>query len=158
MNKKDQKKHSVVLTNRKALHDYHVLEKYEAGISLAGCEVKSIREGRVNIGDSFVRFKGSQAFVINLHINPYSHISFDIPDPVRERKLLLNRVEIERLMGKVTRKGFTCIPIKLYFKRGWVKLEIAVCEGKKHFDKRDDLKKKIAQREIDRSVKQSMKK
>jgi len=153
MTKKDKDQSSVVVNNRYASHEYHILDRYEAGISLVGSEVKSLREGRVNIKDAYVRFKGTQAFVVNLHISPYSHVSFDPPEPDRERKLLLNQAEIQKLMGQVTRKGFTCIPIKLYFKGSWAKLQIAICQGKQHFDKRESLKKKIHQREIDRSIK-----
>jgi len=153
MSEKEEKNFQPVATNREASYNYEILETIEAGIELHGSEVKSIREGRANLRDSFVRFKGNEAFVVNLHISPYSHISFNAPEADRIRKLLLNKTEITRLSSEITRKGFTCIPLKLYFKRGWAKLLIAICRGKKQFDRRESIKKKIQQREIDRSIK-----
>ncbi len=150
---KEAKNYEPVVQNREAGYNYEILDTFEAGIALHGSEVKSIREGRANLRDSYVRFKGGEAFVVNLHISPYSHVSFDTPEPTRMRKLLLKKLEIEKIQGQMTRKGFTCVPLKLYFKRGWAKLLIALCRGKREFDRRDSIKKKIQQREIDRSIK-----
>ncbi len=151
MAKKQNQK--TVAENRKASHNYHLLERWEAGIVLLGPEVKSARQGRVNLGDSYVRIQGEEVFVVNLHISPYSKCGDRILDPTRQRKLLLNRSEIEELIGKISRKGLTCVPTKLYFKRGVIKLQIALCKGKQDYDKRQDLKKKAHQREMDRAMK-----
>lgn len=158
MDKKEEKDFHPVATNREASYNYEILDTIEAGIALHGSEVKSIREGRANLRDSYVRFKGGEAFVVNLHISPYSHVSFDVPEPARMRKLLLNKQEIAKLEGQVSRKGFTCVPLRLYFKRGWAKLRIAVCRGKKVYDRREAIKKKIQQREIDRNIKRESRK
>ena len=158
MSEKRKKEYSPVVSNRQASYNYEILERFEAGISLAGSEVKSIREGRAVLRDAYIRFKGGEAFIINLHITPYSHVSFNIPEADRVRKLLLKKSEITRLSGEMSRKGLTCIPLKLYFKRGWVKLEIATARGKKQFDRRDSIKKRIQQREIDRSTKRDARK
>ena len=143
-----------VAENRKASHDFHFLEKWEAGIALLGPEVKSVRSGRVNLGDSYVRLSGGEAYVVNMHISPYEKAGDRVLDPTRQRKLLLNESEIKQLIGGISRKGLTCIPIKVYFKRGYAKLQIALCEGKKTHDKRESLKKRIHQREMDRATKQ----
>jgi len=141
------------IKNRKAFHNYFVMDKYEAGVALEGCEVKSIREGEVNISDSFVRFVGEEAYVFNMHVKPYSHLdTSNAVDPTRQRKLLLKKHEIEKLIGLVSQKSFSCIPVKLYFKRGKVKLQIALCKGKNLYDKRESLKKKVHDREVDRAV------
>ena len=153
---KDEKEYNPVVSNRQATYNYEILERFEAGISLAGSEVKSIREGRAVLRDAYIRFKAGEAYIINLHITPYSHISFSVPEADRIRKLLLKKSEIARLSGEMSRKGLTCIPLKLYFKRGSVKIEIATARGKKQFDRRDSIKKKIQQREIDRNVKNTM--
>ena len=146
------------IVNRKAGHDYFLFEKYEAGISLLGCEVKSIREGRVNLKDGFVRVIKSEAFLFNLHISPYSKIQgYAEVDPLRIRKLLLKRSEIQHLIGLTQRKGFTVVPTSLYFKRGKVKVEIAVAQGKKQYDKRESLKKKIHDREAQQAMKRHRK-
>ncbi|MBI4971762.1 MAG: SsrA-binding protein SmpB [Candidatus Omnitrophica bacterium] len=158
MSDKEEKEYSPVAVNREARYNYEILERFEAGISLAGSEVKSIREGRANLRDAYIRFKGGEAFVVNLHISPYSHISFNAPEPDRIRKLLLKKVEIDRLSGELSRKGLTCVPLRLYFKRGWAKLEIAIAKGKKQFDRRESIKKRIHAREIDREVKSKMRK
>ena len=154
---KPQEGISIVATNRQAGFNYVILDRFEAGLALKGSEVKSIREGRANLRDSYVRFQKNEAYVVNLHISPYSHISFDAPEAARMRKLLMKRAEIARVAGTVTRKGFTCVPLKLYFKRGWAKLEIAICQGKKTYDRRESIKKKMDQREINRSIKQAKK-
>ncbi len=142
-----------VTTNRKARFDYQIFEKYEAGISLNGSEVKSIREGNVNLQDSFVRFEGGQAYVCHMHIKPYT-FSRGYSDPTRLRKLLLKKTEIDKLADRVSKKGFTCIPLSVYFtKRGKVKLEIALCQSKKTHDKRQVLKRRDDMREMDRAMK-----
>lgn len=134
--------------NRKARHEYNILERYEAGIVLQGQEVKSIREGKVSLSDSYCQFLGEELFVVGMHISPYSCAREHL-DPKRRRKLLLHRQELNRLIGKVAERGFTLIPLSLYFNsRGIVKLEIALCHGKKKYDKREAIKKKELEREI----------
>ena len=145
---------STVAVNRKARFDYFLHEKFEAGISLLGSEVKSIREGRVNLKDSFVRVIRGEAFLFNCHITPYSKIQGHIElDPIRTRKLLLNRAELNRLVGQTALKGFAIVPLSLYFKKGRVKLEIAVAKGKKQFDKREAIKRRIHSRESAAEIK-----
>lgn len=142
-----------VAENRKAYHDYFIDETYEAGISLRGTEVKSIREGKLNLKDSYVLLKDSEAFLLNSHISPYSHGNIMNHEPLRTRKLLLNRSEIERLKGKVAQKGYSLVPLKAYFKGPYVKIEIGLARGKKLFDKRESIKEKEAKRQIERAVK-----
>lgn len=142
-----------VAENRKAYHDYFIDERYEAGISLRGTEVKSIREGKLNLKDSYVLLKDSEAFLLNSHISPYSHGNIMNHEPLRTRKLLLNRSEIERLKGKVAQKGYSLVPLKAYFKGPYVKIEIGLARGKKLFDKRESIKEKEAKRQIERAVK-----
>ena len=142
--------------NRKARHDYFLFDKFEAGIELRGSEVKSIREGRINLKDAYVRISGEEVFVVNLHIATYRYTHHFIPEPTRTRKLLLNRKEIEHLSTSLVRKGFVCIPLRLYFKRNFVKLEIALAKKKKTYDKRQTLKEKIHRREMDKAIKQSL--
>lgn len=147
------------IENRKAWHDYFISDKYEAGIALQGHEVKSIREGKVNIKDSFVRIINGQAFLFNCHINPYSHIQGHFePEPTRSRKLLMHREEIDKLGAKTSQKGFAIVPTKMYFKKGKVKVEIALAKGKQAYDKRQDLKKKIHDRETSAAVKKHQRK
>ena len=143
-----------IAVNRKARHDYFLFEKFEAGIALLGSEVKSIREGRINLKDSFVRILRSEAYLFNCHISPYSRIQgyVDI-DPVRSRKLLMKRQEIDRLGGRISQKGFSIIPLSVYFKKGRVKVEIAVAKGKKQFDKRQAIKERIHARESAAAIK-----
>ena len=143
-----------VATNRQARHKYELFDKYEARVALKGSEVKSIREGRVNLKDSFVRIVRGEAFLVNCHISPYSHIQ-DIrtADPTRMRKLLLKRSELDRLSGKVSRKGHTIVALSVYFKKGLAKVEIAVARGKREYDKRETLRRRIAERETARAVK-----
>ncbi|MFA6599421.1 MAG: SsrA-binding protein SmpB [Candidatus Omnitrophota bacterium] len=144
-----------VATNRKARYDYFLFEKYEAGIALKGCEVKSIREGRINLKESFVRIIRGEAFLMNCHITPYSKIQGYVEiDPIRSRKLLLKKVEIARMEGKVAQKGFSIVPVSVYFKKGRAKVEIAVAQGKKQFDKREDIKRRIHDRETEAAIKQ----
>ena len=141
---------NIVYTNRKAYHDYFIEETYEAGISLLGTEVKSIRDSRINLKDSYVIIKENEVFLLNCHISPYSHGNIQNHDPLRTRKLLLNRKEIDKLWGKLSQKGLTVIPLKVYFKKGKVKIEIGVAKGKRKYEKREALKAKEAKREMER--------
>jgi len=144
----------IVATHRKAHHDYFIEETYEAGLVLLGTEVKSLREGRVNLQDSFARIEREEVFLYHCHISPYSHGNIANPDPTRTRKLLLKGGEIRRLLGKTQQKGLTLIPLKIYFKRGLAKVELALARGKKMYDKRATEAKKTAQREIEKAHKQ----
>jgi SsrA-binding protein len=141
-----------VARNKKALHEYHIVDTYEAGIVLAGPEVKSIRAGKVSLTEAFARIDGSEAFLYGMHISPYDPASRENVDPIRPRKLLLNRREIRRLIGATQQEGFTLVPLELYLKDGYVKVEVALGRGKKLYDKRADLKKRDAEREIQRAV------
>lgn len=144
----------LITVNRKARHDYFIDETVEAGIMLLGAEVKSIREGKVNLKDSYAKItKGGEAYLVGVHITPYGYAARDVPDPDRQRKLLLHRQEIDRLAGKTRERGFTLIPTKLYFKNGVAKVEIGLARGKEHHDKRQDLKAAESKREIDRVMK-----
>ena len=144
----------LITVNRKARHDYFIDETVEAGIMLLGAEVKSIREGKVNLKDSYAKItKGGEAYLVGVHITPYGYAARDIPDPDRQRKLLLHRQEIDRLAGKTRERGFTLIETKLYFKNGVAKVEIGLARGKEHHDKRQDLKAAESKREIDRVMK-----
>ncbi len=142
----------VVCQNRKAFHDYEILETYEAGIVLTGTEVKSLREGRANLKDSYVIIKDGEAFLLNCHISPYSHGNIMNHDPVRTRKLLFHKREIQKLMGKVAQKGFALIPLKIYFKGPWAKVEVALAKGKKIYEKRDKIREREVKREIERAL------
>jgi len=145
---------SIIATNRQASHKYQLFDKYEAGIALKGSEVKSVREGRVNLKDSFVRIVRGEAFLVNCHISAYSHIQdIRMADPTRMRKLLLKRREIDRLSGQISKKGHTAVPLSVYFKKGLAKVEIAVAKGKREFDKRETIRRKIADREAQRAIK-----
>jgi len=142
-----------VATNRKALHDYHIHEKYEAGLVLTGTEVKSLRQGRVNLRDSYAIIKDGEAYLLNCHISPYSHGNIQNHDPLRTRKLLLHKKEIKRLWGRVSQEGYTLIPLRIYFKNGWAKVEIAVAKGKRKYEKRESIREREARREIERYTK-----
>ncbi len=144
----------LITKNRKAWHDYQVLETFEAGIVLQGTEVKSLRDGRANLKDSYASLQGEEVFLHNLHISPYSHGNINNHDPERTRKLLLHRKEIKKLIGKTQEKGLTLVPLRLYFKRGKAKVELAVGRGKKHYDKRRDIAKRESDRELKREMKQ----
>jgi len=143
----------VVCQNRKAFYDYHIEESVEAGIALSGTEVKSLREGKGNLKDSYVIVKDNGVFLLNCHIAPYSHGNIMNHDPLRTRKLLLHRKEIDRLKGKITMKGYAAIPLKIYFKGPFAKVEIGLARGKKLFEKRDTIKEREARREIERAIK-----
>ena len=141
-----------VAQNRKAYHDYFVEEKYEAGISLAGTEVKSIRLGEVNLKDSYCRTDGKEIYIIGMHISPYEKGNIFNKDPLRERKLLMHRKEILKLFNEVKKDGYSLIPLSVYFKNANVKVEIGLCKGKKLYDKRESAAKRNAQREIERKM------
>jgi SsrA-binding protein len=143
----------LIASNRKAYHDYFILDKLEAGIALFGTEVKSSREGKVNLKDSYATIKGGEAFLLNCHISPYSHGNRENHDPTRTRKLLLHHKEIRKLIGKTQEKGLTLVPLRLYFKRGKVKVELGVARGKKNYDKRETERRKEADRETRKAVK-----
>ena len=147
------KKSSQLATNKKAYHNYHLLETYEAGIALVGTEVKSIREGKADIQDGVVRIRGEQAYLEGCHVHPYSHGNIMNHEPDRSRRLLLHKREIRRLMGKVQEKGLTLVPTRLYLKDGRIKVEIALGKGKRLHDKRETLKSREAGREMERALK-----
>ncbi len=143
-----------LVVNRQARFNYEILEKFEAGISLVGTEVKSIREGKGNIKEAYADIRGGEAWLIGAHISPYSHGNITNHDPLRDRKLLLNAREIGRLQGKVMEKGLTLVPLRLYLKGRLIKLELGVARGKKLVDKREDIKKRDQEREIQRAMKE----
>ena len=143
----------IVAQNKKAYHDYFVEEKYEAGIALFGTEVKSIRAGAVNLKDSYCSFDGGEMFVTGMHISPYEQGNIFNREPLRERKLLMHRREIMKLQGLVQQKGYTLVPLSLYFSGSHVKVEVGLCRGKKLYDKRDADAKRQADRDIDRHMK-----
>lgn len=147
----------VVAQNKKARHDYHVEETFEAGIVLQGTEIKSIRAGRANLKDSFARVQNGELFLLNMHISPYEQGNRYNHDPLRTRKLLLHRKEINKLLGATKEQGYSIVPLKMYLKNGFAKLLIGLAKGKKHYDKRDDLKKKDAKREIERAFRDRQK-
>jgi SsrA-binding protein len=142
-----------VAENRKAFHDYYILETFEAGVALLGTEVKAIREGRVNLRDSFARVEGSEIFLYNVNISSYSHRGYADHEPLRQRKLLLHREEIRKLIGKTTERGMTLVPVRLYFKNGRVKVAIGLAKGKKEYDKRETIKRRETDRETRAAVK-----
>lgn len=145
-------KEKIVSTNRRARHDYQILETVEAGMVLRGTEVKSLRQGQANLKDSFARIEGEEVFLHNLHISPYEFGQVATQDPIRTRKLLLHKQEIRRLLGKTAQRGLTLIPLKLYFKKGLAKVELALAKGKRLYDKRQALKRKEAEREVARAM------
>ena len=150
----DKKGTKQVAANKKAWHDYFVEEKYEAGIELAGTEVKSIRQGHINLKDSYCTFKDGEIFVRGMHISPYEKGNIFNKDPLRVRKLLMHKKEILRLFGQVKQGGYTLIPVSMYFKDSRVKVQVGLCKGKKLHDKRDDMAKRDAGREIERAMKE----
>lgn len=143
----------LIAQNKKAYHDYFVDEEIEAGIELVGTEVKSIRLGRVNLKDSFISCRTGEAILIGMHISPYEHGSFYNHEPLRERRLLLHRREINKLIGATSQQGCTIIPLRLYFKGQRVKLAVGICRGKKNYDKRATAAERDAKRNIDRALK-----
>jgi SsrA-binding protein len=143
----------LICQNRKAFHNYLIEETYQAGVSLLGSEVKSLREGKVSLGDSYGDIKRGEVFLVDAHISPYPQANRLNHNPLRTRKLLLHKREIKRLIGKVEQRGYTLIPVKLYFVDGKVKVDLALAKGKKLFDKRETLKKKTMEREMERGRK-----
>lgn len=145
----------IAAENRKARHDYSIHETFEAGIELVGTEVKALRAGKANLKDAYAQItKSAEVYLYNLHISPYEQGNQFNHEPLRPRRLLLHRAEIRRLIGKVKEKGYTLVPLKLYFSRGRVKLELALATGKKSYDKRQSLAEKDAKREMDRTMKE----
>lgn len=143
----------LIAQNKKARHDYFLEDQFEAGISLAGTEVKSLRAGNVNFRDSYALLRNEEVFIIGLYISPYEKGNYNNVDPERDRKLLLHKYEIRKLIGKTEQKGYSLVPTKIYFKGNKVKLEIALAKGKKLYDKRESKAKRDAQREIDKKIK-----
>ena len=142
-----------IASNRKAFHDYFVLERFEAGIELFGTEVKSIRAGQVNLKDSYCTIREGELFVRGMHVSPYEKGNIFNKDPLRVKKLLMHKYEINKLTGKVAGKGYTLVPLQVYFKEGKVKVEIGLARGKKLYDKREDIAKKDVRRETEREFK-----
>jgi len=145
----------VVVTNRKAYHDYFIEEKFEAGMVLTGTEVKSLRDGRANLQDSYASVKDGEVFLYHCHISPYSHGNLMNHDPLRARKLLLHKKEINKLLGKTQQKGLTLVPLRIYFsERGKAKVELGLAKGKKQYDRRESIKAREAGREVERAIKE----
>lgn len=142
-----------MIQNRRAGFDYELFDRFEAGLSLTGSEIKSLRQGGVTLGEAYARVKGGEVWLEGLHIPPYKEASYNNHEPLRSRKLLLNRPEIGEIQRGLERKGLTLVPTRLYFKGGWAKLEVALGRGKKRYDKRQDAAKKDAQRQIERALK-----
>ena len=144
----------IIATNRKAYRDYEVLEAIECGIELKGSEVKSLRDGRINLNDSFARLEKNEVILYNTHISPYEQASYLNVDPVRPRKLLLHKKQINKLMGQVVQRGSTLVPLKVYFSdRGFVKIELALCRGKRLYDKRESIKRREEDMQMRRILK-----
>jgi SsrA-binding protein len=144
----------LIAENRKALFDYHVLETFEAGIALLGTEVKGIREGTANLRDAYARVEKGEVWLYNVHINPYSHRGYVDHDPRRKRKLLLHKIEIRKLIGKTVEKGLTLVPLRMYFKRGRIKVAISLVKGKQSHDKRETIRRREVDRETRAAVKE----
>ena len=149
-----QRAERAIAENRKAYHDYHILDTYEAGVVLLGTEVKSIREGRVNLRDSFGRVEGGEVFIHNLHISSYSHRGYADHDVGRRRKLLLHKREIRKLVGKTVLRGMTLVPVRMYFTNGRVKIVVGLAKGKKTHDKRETIRRREVERETRAAIKQ----
>jgi SsrA-binding protein len=147
-----------IAENRKALHDYHILDTWEAGVALLGTEVKAIREGGVNLRDSYARLDKGEIWLLNVHISPYSHTGSAAHEERRQRKLLLHREEIRKLTGKVAEKGLTLVPLRMYFKKGRVKLALALAKGKQAHDKRETIRRREVDRETRAAVKERQRK
>jgi len=140
----------IAISNRKARHDYQILDVYEAGIVLKGSEVKSLRQGKANLQDSYAALNRGEMWLYNMHISPFEQANRFNHDPTRDRKLLLNKSEIRKLIGKTTEKGLTLVPLKVYFKKGIAKVELALAKGKKDYDRREDIKRRDVEREMRR--------
>ena len=153
--REDRKKaERVIADNRKAHYDFHLIETFEAGLTLVGTEVKAIREGRVNLRDSFAKVEGGELFVHNVHIGAYSSRGYADHEPLRPRKLLLHRQEIRKLIGKTTERGMTIVPVRMYFKGGRVKIAISLAKGKKDYDRRETIKRRETERETRTAIKE----
>ena len=150
--KKNENDFIVAAENRQARRDYEIIDVIEAGIVLLGSEVKSIRAGGANLKESYIRPKNGEMFLVGCHISPYKHSHVEAHEPTREKKLLLHKLEIERLAASVQQKGLTLVPIQLHFKKGRCKLQFGLGKGKKHHDKREDVKKREAEREMERAL------
>src|SRR2546428_13654585 len=148
-----EKAQTIVAENRKAFHDFHLLESFEAGVVLLGTEVKAIREGRVNLRDSFARVEDGEVYLYNVNISSYTHRGYADHEPLRRRKLLLHRDEIRKLIGKTVEKGMTLVPVRMYFKKGRVKVAVSLAKGKKEYDKRETMKRRETDRETRAAVK-----
>jgi len=148
-----EKAQRLIADNRKAFHDYHVLDTWEAGVALLGTEVKAIREGSVNLRDSYARLENGEVWLMNLHISPYSHTGYAHHDERRQRKLLLHRHEIEKLSGRVVERGLTLVPLRMYLNKGRVKVALALVKGKQAHDKRETIRR----REVDRETRAAIK-
>ena len=143
----------VIANNKKAFHDYLIIEKFNAGLVLTGTEIKSIRKGAINLKDGFAKIEDNEAWLYNVHITPYEQGNRYNPDPERKRKLLLNKNEILKMLGKVKKEKYTIVPLSVYLENGWAKIEIALAKGKQLHDKREAIAKKTADREIARNIK-----
>jgi SsrA-binding protein len=152
MGLQEESAEKLVSTNRKARHEYHVLETIEAGIALTGTEVKSLRQGRANLGEGYAVIKNGEVWLLGMHISPYEQGSYNNVDPVRNRKLLLHRKEIRKLLGRVAEKGLTLVPLKLYFSKNIAKVLLGVCKGKREFDRRED----VARRDVERDIRRRL--
>ena len=150
---KQKEERKLVANNKKAYHDYFIDETYEAGVALHGTEVKSLRMGKCSIKESFIRIENGEVFVYGMHVSPYEKGNIFNKDPLRVKKLLLHKYEINKLAGRVAEKGYTLVPLQVYFKEGRVKVEIGMARGKKLYDKREDIAKKDARREMEREFK-----
>ncbi|MCL2937355.1 MAG: SsrA-binding protein SmpB [Trichodesmium sp. MAG_R02] len=155
MSQKNSEGRKIISDNRQARFNYHIIETYEAGVSLQGTEVKSIREGKVNLRDGYALIRNNEAWLLNVHISPYQKAGdFFNHEPRRSRRLLLHKQEIRKLIGKVEQQGLTLVPLRMYFKRGWVKVDIALAQGKKLYDKRETIKRRDDKRSMQRAIKQ----
>jgi SsrA-binding protein len=151
MGKEEESGEKVISTNRKARHDYHVLETFEAGIALTGTEVKSLREGNATISEGYAQIRNGEVWLLGVHISPYKQGSYANVEPLRERKLLLHKKEIRKLFAKTSERGVTLVPLRLYFKRSIAKLQLGVCRGKKEYDRREDIKRRDTERALRRT-------
>ena len=144
----------IIAENRKARHEYFIEDRFEAGMVLKGTEVKSLRQGRANLKDSYARIKNGELYVHQLHISPYPFAYYNNHDPLRVRKLLMHHYEIKQLYGKMNERGYTLVPLRLYFREGKVKLELALAKGKRHYDKRETIRRRDEQRDLERQRKE----
>jgi SsrA-binding protein len=152
--RKGKETQRLIANNKKAFHDYFIDEKYEAGIALHGTEVKSLRMGKCSIKESFIRIENGEVYIYGMHVSPYEKGNIFNKDPLRVKKLLMHKYEINKLSGKIKEKGYTLVPLQVYFKEGKVKVEIGLARGKKLYDKREDIAKKDSRREMERAFKE----